>query len=235
MPDDGLEPDAPTPRRQAITRQLVIDKALEVVDEFGVEGLTMRRLGSALGADPMAAYQHVRNKAELVDAIVEHVAAEVARLPPVDAAGDPLEQLVALAVHYRTVLLRHPILAPLVASRPLPQAGAPELLVVSVDILRAIGFEDEDVPFALDALVTFGYGFVLQEAGRIRNRDAFGVPYREQQADVLRRLAELPGDTELAQAVVVQRLAEDSSARHFEVGIRALLHGLRSGLGRRPT
>ena len=55
----------------------MIATALRVTDADGLDALTMRRLGTELGVDPMAAYRHVAGKADLLDAIVEAVLAEI--------------------------------------------------------------------------------------------------------------------------------------------------------------
>ncbi|QXC62466.1 TetR/AcrR family transcriptional regulator C-terminal domain-containing protein [Aquihabitans sp. G128] len=232
--------EPPPPRRRAITRDAVLAAALVVIDEQGLDGLTMRRLGAALGADPMAAYLHFENKAALLDAVVDHQAAKLAgpaASVPAAAAGatgpaDVVALIVGQAQHYRRVLLDHPNLAPLLVSRPLPQADAPEILVGGVALLGAIGFDDADIPVALDALVSFSLGFVLQEACRSQSRAAMGRSFADQQGELVDRLAGLPQDTTLARKVVERRLADDASDEEFESGMRALIHGLRLGLGR---
>ena len=57
-----------------------MEAAIQVVDTAGLEGLTMRRLGAALGVDAMAVYGYFDNKAALLDAVVEHEAARLGEL-----------------------------------------------------------------------------------------------------------------------------------------------------------
>jgi len=54
-----------------ITRELVLATALEIIDRHGVDALSMRRLGGALGRDPMILYRHAPGKAALLDGVVE--------------------------------------------------------------------------------------------------------------------------------------------------------------------
>jgi AcrR family transcriptional regulator len=220
--------------RGSLTPTTILDAALDVIDEAGLEGLTMRRLGAALGADAMAMYGHFENKAALLDALVER---ESARLAELDGTwpDDPMEMAVHLGQHYRRVLLAHPNLAPLVASRPLPQQEAPAIVTFGVRVLQDAGFRDEDIPVAADAMVTFMLGFVLQEAGRTRVRAELGDEFHQQQESLRRRLAELPEDTTIAEAVVARRLEDGATQEEFETGLRAMLHGLRLGLGARPS
>src|SRR5690349_11011209 len=67
----------PTGRRPALTREQVLTAALKIVDEGGVEALSMRRLGQALDRNPMAIYRHAADKDALLDGVVERVVSEV--------------------------------------------------------------------------------------------------------------------------------------------------------------
>src|SRR5271154_4808516 len=66
-PDSNDEDEDSSP----ITRAAVLANALEIIDRNGVEGLSMRRLGEAVGRDPMVLYRHVPNKAAVLDGVVE--------------------------------------------------------------------------------------------------------------------------------------------------------------------
>lgn len=224
---------ADKPRRPAISRERVIEAAIEVIDERGVEGLTMRRLGAALSADPMSAYLHVRNKAELLDAVVEHQAARLASWPEIDA-DDPVEIMIQIARHYRAVLLEHPRLAPLIASRPLQQAAAAETVAIGVRLFEWAGYDAETLPVAFDALVTFGFGFVLQEALRVQRRAEFGVSFEDQQLEVLEQIRLRDEDTTIAESIVLRRLQPGSDDDEFVIGLRGMLRGLAAGLGAPP-
>ena len=70
-------PRSPKDRRTALTREQILTAAVAIIDAEGVEALTMRRLGQALGRDPMAIYRHAADKDALLDGAVEHVAAEL--------------------------------------------------------------------------------------------------------------------------------------------------------------
>src|SRR4051812_29763767 len=70
---------------EALSRERVCKEALALVDEEGLEALSMRRLGARLGFEAMSLYRHVRDKADLLDAL--H-AAVLGELEPVDACAD---------------------------------------------------------------------------------------------------------------------------------------------------
>lgn len=111
----------PTVRRtrdsSARSRESTLRAALEIVDQDGVEGLSMRRLGRALGRDPMSLYRQAATKAELLDGVAEAVLAELS-VDTTDA--DWAAQLRAVARQFRGLALAHPNVVPLLVTRPWP-------------------------------------------------------------------------------------------------------------------
>ena len=84
-----------------LTRGQVVATALQIIDNDGVEALSMRRLARALGRDPMALYRHAENKTALLDAVVETVLAPLT----VDATDpDWAGQLRTVARDYRKLV-----------------------------------------------------------------------------------------------------------------------------------
>ena len=70
----------PAGRSEPLSREEIVDAALAIVDAEGLEALTMRRLGAALGVEAMTLYYHVPNKEALLDLTVERMRSEM-RLP----------------------------------------------------------------------------------------------------------------------------------------------------------
>src|SRR4051812_46337815 len=106
-------------RRQwgSVTREAVIEGALELVDQEGLEALSMPRLARHLGTGVMTIYGHVSNKADLADALAERV---LANLEPVELRSN--DWSLELAEHMRRlrqVVLRHPALGAVLATRGL--------------------------------------------------------------------------------------------------------------------
>src|SRR5262245_45363112 len=94
-----------------LSRERVCREALALVDEEGLEALSMRRLGARLGVEAMSLYRHVRNKADLLDALHVAVLADIAPEPPPAVDGDEPEWrllLGGMARALRAALLRHP-------------------------------------------------------------------------------------------------------------------------------
>src|SRR6476620_11131748 len=99
-----------------LSRDLVLAKALELVDAEGLDALTMRRLGQELGRDPMSLYRYAQNRAALLDGVTELVLNELAIIP-----DDPdwQSQLRRIAKELPVLVPRHPNVVALPVTRPL--------------------------------------------------------------------------------------------------------------------
>ena len=86
----GAPTPAPTPRRRRgrpakLSTESILDAALALLDREGAEALTMRRLGGELGVEAMSLYRHVADRAALLEALADRLAAEI---EPRDGASD---------------------------------------------------------------------------------------------------------------------------------------------------
>ena len=157
----------------AITRAAVLANALEIIDRDGVEGLSMRRLGEAVGRDPMVLYRHVPNKAAVLDGVVEMV---FERLSLDTTTADWDSALRDLAHDFRDLAHAHPNLVPLLVTRPLATPlgmRAPGILRHLEDVLALLtgaGFTGVDAVHVYRALFGFLYGHVLTELQEIVER-----------------------------------------------------------------
>ena len=106
----------------ALSRERILETAIRLADEEGIESLTMRKLGQALGVEAMSLYYHVPSKAELVDAIVDVVVGEI-ELPPDDDDWRTAIRSYAIAAH--DVFIRHPWACRLAM---FPTTARPELM-----------------------------------------------------------------------------------------------------------
>ncbi len=143
-----------TPRRRnPLTREQIVDTALQIVDEEGLEALSMRRLGAALGVEAMALYRHVPNKEALLDLTLERMRSEV-RIEE-SHPDNPAELLAAIFLEYRRVLAAHPNMLPIAARRT--DSGTPS----GLDFLVSEGFDLEDAVELYQSLLAFTIGFSL--------------------------------------------------------------------------
>jgi AcrR family transcriptional regulator len=155
-------------RRTGLSRADVLGAALVLVDADGVEALSMRRLGAAIGCDPMRLYRYASSKEDLLDGIVEFALSELP-FPAVPEGGDWEEALRHAAHAFRTLALAHPHLVPLMATRPLatPLAMRPlgtlRPLEALLDLLVEAGFDGRGALRAYRLYTGFLYGHVLNE------------------------------------------------------------------------
>lgn len=129
-----------TARRGTLSRDRILEVALAVADADGVEALTMRRVATRLGVDPMAIYRHVKGKDDLLDGVVERLWHEVPPPPRrPDAWAEPLRDY---AHGLRAVVNAHPSAAPLLLTRPVMPRSALEATHTLLSNLQDAGFDE---------------------------------------------------------------------------------------------
>jgi AcrR family transcriptional regulator len=153
----------PPPAR--LSRDKILASAVRLADRDGLEAVTMRRLGQALGVEAMSLYKHVANKDAILDGILERVLAEV-QLP--QPAGDWEAELRRSASSLHDALARHPWACRLVmAPASLPNALNARILYIEA-LLRTLseaGFTPTQAYYAYHALDSHAVGFTMWELG----------------------------------------------------------------------
>jgi AcrR family transcriptional regulator len=151
-------------------RQQILDAALAIADEQGLDAVTMRAVAARIGVTAMALYPHVRSKDDLVDGLVGRLLAELS-LPDPAAAPWP-DRLRTIGRSAREVASRHPAVVPLLFARP---AVTPEAVLVVEAIYEALldaGVPEGDVPRVERMVSTFVLGYAISEiSGRFATRD----------------------------------------------------------------
>jgi AcrR family transcriptional regulator len=149
-------------RPRLIDRAGILQTSLELADERGLDGLTMQAVADRLGVTPMALYRHVRNKADLLDGLVEVLLDEVANSRPnTEVGGD--EGLVEIGQAVRAVARRHPTVFPLLLQRPASTPAAKRARDYVYDGLRAAGIPEPDVARVERLVSTAILGFAASE------------------------------------------------------------------------
>jgi AcrR family transcriptional regulator len=223
-----VEGKAPPSERVPLDRDRILEAAVAFVDENGLRGLTMRRLGSELGVEAMSLYRYVAGREELLDGIVEKVLAEMAedseiRDAPTDGWQDFLQRL---AHGFRRVALAHPGVFPLLAARP-PEAPwiRPPLRDLQwverfLNGLLGAGFSDETAVGAYRAFTSFLLGHLLLEVST-KGADVGPLDILDPGTDPSPGLDDYPHVERLSKA-----LGEDHSATEFEESLENLLDRL---------
>ena len=145
-------------RRVPLSRERVLQTALRLADQGGLESLSMRRLGQELGVEAMALYYHFANKGEVLDGIVDLVFGEI-ELPP--AGPDWKTAMRRRAISLRDALARHRWAIGLMESRRHPGPANLRHHDAVIGSLRAGGFDVAMAAHAYSVLDGYVYGFAL--------------------------------------------------------------------------
>ena len=146
------------PRRK-LSRERVLAAALRLADQEGIDAVSMRRLGQALGVEAMSLYRHVSGKEDILDGIADLVMEEV-EVPNRDVPWQTALRQSAVSTHL--ALLRHPWASAVLESRRNPGPTRLRYLDTVVSILLGAGFTLPDVARAFMAVDSHVYGFTLQ-------------------------------------------------------------------------
>ena len=180
-------------RRVPLNRERVLRAAVAFADEHGIGSVSMRKLGEALGVEAMSLYNHVANKDELLDDMVDVVFAEIG-LP--SGTADWRTAMRERALSARQVLAHHRWAIGLMESRGTPGSATLRHHDAVIGCLRAAGFSTEMAAHAFAVLDSYIYGFALQEANlpfdtSAATADAAGTILTQVPADEYPHLAEL--------------------------------------------
>src|SRR5262245_4902557 len=124
--------------RKPLTRDAILDAAIELLDRDGMTGLSMRRLGTAVGVEAMSLYHHIPNKEALLDGIHERILLTL-DAPPHARTWQAFVRHQALALH--RALLAHPNAIPLFATRPAATTASVQRLERYLEVLSRAGFK----------------------------------------------------------------------------------------------
>ena len=212
----------PRAGEEALTRERVVSTALSVVDEEGLEAMSMRRLAKELGVDPMAIYHHLPNKRALLSGMIEEVFSEM-RMPESEktfGTGNWQERVRAWARAFRDVARSHPKLVPQLASYP--EAAAEATLESTEELYAAFEAADmapRQIVGAVGVVVDYLIGFALAEAS-----GALGEP--DEQREMLEMLNTRPQEELPTMRRTLEALPDEDLRTDFEFGLEVVLTGL---------
>jgi AcrR family transcriptional regulator len=146
--------------RTPLSRERVLLAAVAHADQHGLATLSMRKLAAALGVEAMSLYNHVANKTDLLDGMIDVVFAEI-ELPGSCAPWRRTMRDRAMSV--RAALTRHPWAIGLMESRTTPGPATLRHHDAVIGCLRAAGFSLELTAHAYAVMDSYVYGFALQE------------------------------------------------------------------------
>ena len=208
-------------KRRSLSRRLILETALRLIDTEGVGGLSMRRLALELGVFPTALYHYVPNKGALMQGVVEVVLADVELSDHTEREWR--ERLRELARDFRSIAHAHPRLLPELVAYPeatLEEYGIYEAIY---EALEEAGLGPAEVARSSTLLFSYVTGFTLAEVN-----ETLGPLTRAERED----LAVLPPE----KFPVTRRLAPQISAvdldGDFEFGMDVIISGFAATVAR---
>ncbi|SMD20314.1 TetR/AcrR family transcriptional regulator [Kibdelosporangium aridum] len=198
--------------KRTLTREKILSAALELIDEAGLEALSMRRLGQHLGVDPMAVYHHIPNKDELLRGVVVDV---FSRMPVPVCTGTWQEQVLDWARAYRDLALAHPnLVLRIVTDARAVSVAAARINEPLYAALEAGGLSPREVVGAVGLIVDYVNGYALAVSSAKDASDTF-----------MAELASLPAEQSAVQLRTL-RDPEASKLDHFEYALSVMVAGL---------
>src|SRR5919201_112791 len=161
-------------RRPHLSGERILDAAVVLLDRDGLDALSMRHLGAALGVEAMSLYRHFPSKARLLEGLAGRLLSELAL--PVPGSAPWTTSVRVLARAYRQLLVRHANAIHLLATLQLSNPGALGPAGAVMALLRDAGFDAKTSIHALATAVSYVIGFAYWEAGTAPLRAGVNEP-----------------------------------------------------------
>ena len=215
-----------------IDREGMVEAALELLDDVGVEGLSMRRLAERLGVKAASLYWHVRNKEELLGLLADEICAGVREPDPDLPWREKVETLVR---ENRRVLLLHRDAARILAGTVPAGPNRLRLAETMLGTLLGAGFSRRDAVRAAFLLTDYATHFVAEETRPAGVGTAKDLDKQEELLEVRRSFEILPEDKYPIIVALAGYLTDPDANGRFEYGLEALLDGLERKLASRRS
>lgn len=203
--------------RKPLTREKIVEKAIELLDSEGLEGLSMRRLGDALGVEAMALYHHFPNKDAILDSVAAAIIEEVGEAMPIEG-GDWKTVMMSGPASAGRAIAAHPKSGWLFMGRDYSTASSLTMLEAPLAILHSAGFRGQQLVDAAHAIFAYIAGWYILSSGQ------GGGTWSSPDEEAVRAAADV---TPMA-AEHVHALGDWSQG--MEAGLKALLDGLEASL-----
>lgn len=206
------------PKTSTLTRALIITTAMRVVDEGGVEALSMRRLAGELKVDPMALYHYLPNKKSVIGALIEQVY-DTFRLSLVSSASWQ-DQLRGFAAAYREMARVHPhLMMTLVADSEATAEGVLKINELLYGILQLAELTPARILNAGDLVIDFLNGFALGDRSKTLEQPG-------EHADVLHQLDTYPQEQFPVLRWLYMQIDSDDMRTRFDASFEIIIAGV---------
>jgi TetR/AcrR family transcriptional regulator, tetracycline repressor protein len=221
MPSRVVKPGRPRRPRGSLSREQVVEAALALTDEQGLEALTMPSLAGRLQCGVMTLYGYIESKDDLLDAIAQRGLRDL-RLPR-PLPTEPQAVLVAWGRAIRLTLIEHPSLPMIFLSRAVIGPGILRGVEALLGLLGRAGMPAAAGIHAIYAVLTYSTGFVAWEVPRTRRQ-----PPTVYEANWRQEYASMPPAEFPIAGGVIDELGRVAGEEQFEIGLAALSAGLAS-------
>nr|WP_240518843.1 TetR/AcrR family transcriptional regulator C-terminal domain-containing protein [Leptolyngbya sp. BC1307] len=207
-----------TKSRVPLSKERVLRTAMHLADEGGIEVLSMRKLAQALSVKAMSLYNHVANKDDIIDGIVDIVVSEI-KVPDLSIDWKTAMRQRATSAH--EVLLRHPWATMPLVSRINVGPAMLRYVDTTLGCLLEAGFSYEMADHAWNVIDSHIYGFTLQELN-------FPIEAADYSATATDYLPMIPADKYPYMNLLSHHVAEGryDGLHDFEFGLDIVLDGL---------
>ncbi|MCQ4080761.1 TetR/AcrR family transcriptional regulator C-terminal domain-containing protein [Streptomyces sp. RB6PN25] len=214
--------------REPVTVERIANAAFELVEQDGLDALTMRKLADRLGIQAATLYWHVRDKHDLIDLLAEELFARfpLDDLPPDD---NETESLYTFGQAFRHYLLERRDAARILSNRFVIGPHMLAILERLLGWLRAADLDERRSAQALIAIMAYIHGFVLWEITPMSGPVARGEPFPDYLADVRNELEQLSTSEFPHTVALAGYLTEQGNDERFSFGLRSLLNGMAQG------
>lgn len=212
--------------RRPLTRERLLRAGLQLIDQQGLESLTMRKLASELGVDPTAMYRHFTNKEALLDGVADMLWGEIA-LPESEAGWEALLRSVATSLY--ALAHAHPRAYGLLLTRQILPLAMLQLSDTMRERLQREGFERQRASEVICALFSYAIGYAMVELATLLPQ--VSQPAETEPKSDIARLAQLmlrlPRETPAQTVEAAYELTNYEADTQFTFGLDLMLTGLK--------
>ncbi|HVU67226.1 MAG TPA: TetR/AcrR family transcriptional regulator [Ktedonobacteraceae bacterium] len=221
-PERGSEETA----RQPLTHERILHIGLRLIDQQGLEALTMRKLASELGVDPMALYRHFKNKEALLDGVADLLWGEIV-LPGDEAGWEALLRSIATSLY--ALAHAHPRAYGLLLNRQILPLTMLQLSDALRERLQREGFERQRSSEIICALFSYAIGYAMVELSTLLPPSP--TPAEAEPMTDIARLTQLmqrlPRETPAHTVEAAYALTTYEADTQFTFGLDLMLTGLK--------
>lgn len=215
------------PQRLALTRRRIVLAALQLVEDEGLDAVTMRRVAAALDVTPMSLYNHVSDKAELVDLMVDFIIGDVVEAAMLDT-GDWEARLRKLILRNYEMWREHPGFVKVYTEGVTMGPNGLANVELAISLLREAGFDNADAAAAFMMLYRWNVSSLLVAPARpvsrvSRGADAAGAPREDR---LTRYFSALP----VEQIPNVKATISHLSGHNIDFGLDVIMEGFKAHL-----